>query len=95
MAIDVSAKTEINLQQQTVAAFAFEPSNDPHWIGGITEAKLLTPQPIGKGTQVKRLAKFMGKEIDYILEVIEFEKDRLMVMETVKGPFPMKKLPKI
>jgi hypothetical protein len=32
----------------------------------------------------------MGKEIDYILEVIEFEKDRLMVMETVKGPFPMK-----
>jgi len=90
MAIDVTAQMEILKSRQDVAAYAFEPSNDPAWIGGIWKAELLTERPVGTGAQVQRLARFLGREINYILEVGEFEPDHLMVMQSVKGPFPMK-----
>jgi len=89
MAIDVSVETEIARPAPAVAAYMFEPSNDPKWIGGISSAELLTPRPVGKGTQVRRLAGFMGKTIDYILEVDDFVPDQLMLMRSVKSPFPM------
>jgi hypothetical protein len=89
MAIDVITKIEINRPVAAVAQYAFEPTNDPLWIGGIKEANLLTERPISKGTQVRRLAKFMGKTMDYILEVTEYHENHLMEMQTVKGPFPM------
>lgn len=90
MALDVLVKSTINRPSDIVAAYAFEPANDPVWIGGIYEANLLTGKPVGLGTRVQRLAKFMGRTIDYILEVTEFIPGRLMVMKSVKSPFPMK-----
>ena len=56
---------------------------------GISQAKLLTQPPISVGTQVQRRAKFMGRTIDYVLEVRTLEPDHLMVMESIKSPFPM------
>jgi hypothetical protein len=88
--LDVTAMTEIAAEPATVSAYAFEPTNDPRWIGGISEAHLQTPRPIGRGTRVQRLAKFLGRTIDYVLEVTSFEPERTMVMESVKGPFPMR-----
>lgn len=89
MALDVTVHMEIKRDSQAVAAYAFEPTNDPVWIGGISQAQLLTPQPIGTGTQVQRKAKFLGRTIDYILEVRTLEPDHLMVMDSIKSPFPM------
>src|SRR4051812_44277060 len=89
MAIDVSAKTQVCCSVDKVAAYAFDPAHDPVWITGIKEASLLTPAPVRKGTQVKRRAKFLGKSIDYILEVVNFEPGHLMEMKSVKSPFPM------
>ncbi len=89
MTLDVTARIEIKRNSKAVAAYAFEPTNDPIWIGGISQAQLLTQPPIGSGTQVQRKAKFMGRIIDYVLEVRTLEPDHLMVMESIKSPFPM------
>jgi len=89
MSLDVTAHMEIHRDSKAVAAYAFEPTNDPIWIGGISQAKLLTQRPIGTGTQVQRRAKFLGGTIDYVLEVWSFEPEHLMVMESIKSPFPM------
>jgi hypothetical protein len=89
MTLDVTAQTEIKRDSKAVAAYAFEPTNDPMWIGGISQAKLLTHPPISVGTQVQRRAKFMGRTIDYVLEVRTLEPDHLMVMGSIKSPFPM------
>lgn len=90
MGIDVSAKLVIARDRREVARYAMEPANDPKWTKGITEAQLLTERPIGLGTQVRRIAKFLGKEIHYVLEVAEYIPDQLMVMRSIKGPFPMR-----
>jgi hypothetical protein len=89
MALDVTAHMEIQRDSKAVAAYTFEPTNDPIWIGGILHAKLLTQPPIGTGTQVQRRATFLGRTIDYVLEVRTHEPDHLMVMESIKSPFPM------
>jgi hypothetical protein len=90
MSLDVTAHIEIHRDSKAVATYAFEPTNDPVWIGGISQAELLTQRPIDTGTQVQRRAKFLGRTIDYILEIRSFEPEHLMVMESLKSPFPMK-----
>ena|GEM_PF-3349539 len=70
MALDVTAHMEIKRDScKAVAAYAFEPTNDPIWIGGISYAKLLTLQPIGTGTHVQRRATFLDRTIEYVLEL--------------------------
>lgn len=66
-----------------------DPDYDAVWIGGISEAKMLIDPPMGEGTQVSRVASFLGKRIDYILEVIGYEPTSRLTMRSIKSPFPM------
>ncbi len=89
MAIDVTAEVTINRPREDVAKYAMDPDYDAVWIGGISEAKMLTDPPMGEGTQVSRVASFLGKRIDYILEVIGYEPTSRLTMRSIKSPFPM------
>ncbi|MDQ3992331.1 MAG: SRPBCC family protein [Actinomycetota bacterium] len=72
-----------------VARYMFDWRNDPEWIGGISEARLLTDGDFGIGSQVERVASFMGKRIEYVLEVEDYQPGALLAMQSVKAPFPM------
>src|SRR5687768_4575236 len=89
MSVDTTARLRINRPQSDVASYLRDPANDPKWIGGIKTARLLTPEPVGVGTQVERVAAFLGKSIEYVNEIVELEPDRL-VMRSVRSPFPMR-----
>jgi uncharacterized protein YndB with AHSA1/START domain len=90
MAIDVKAEAEIERPPADVAAFAMEAENDPRWIGGISSARRLTPPPTGIGTRVERVASFMGRRIDYVMDVVELVPNERIVLKSVKAPFPMR-----
>src|SRR5687768_2743420 len=66
----------------------FDPRHDPEWITGIERVDP-PAAPVGVGTETHRIARFMGRRIDYVLRVAEHIPDRLLVMESVKPPFPM------
>ena len=87
--MDVTAETFINRPRGDVASFAMNADNDPIWIGGIVEAKMLTDPPTAKGTKVERIARFLGRRIEYVNEVVEYDPKGLLVMRSIKGPFPM------
>ena len=89
MAINVRAELLINKPKDQVAAYATNPHNDPLWVSGIVESKMLTDPPLALGSRVERVASFMGKRIQYILEVVEWEPGSRMGMHSIKGPFPM------
>ena len=89
MAIDVKAQLLINKPKDEVAAYATNPHNDPLWVSGIVESKMLTEPPLAQGSQVERVASFLGKRIQYILEVVDWEPGSRMGMHSIKGPFPM------
>jgi len=73
-----------------VAAYVLDWRNDPKWIGGIGESRLATAEPFGIGSRVERVAKFLGKRIEYVNEVVELEPARRLAMRSVKGPFAMR-----
>ena len=89
MGINVKAEVVINRSREDVTRFAMNPDNDPVWISGIREVKMLTEPPLAQGTKVERVATFMGKRIEYVLEVVEYDPKALLAMRSVKGPFPM------
>jgi uncharacterized protein YndB with AHSA1/START domain len=87
--LDVTAETTIGADRDRVAAYAMDPRNDPIWIGGIKHVEVLTDGPVEKGSTVRRLAGFMGKRIEYVMEIIELEPGRRLTMHAIRSPFPM------
>ena len=90
MAGDVTVEIVIDRPRDDVTAYAMNPDNDPVWISGIQQARMLTEPPFAIGTTVERLAAFLGKRIEYVLEVVEYDRQSLLVMRSIKGPFPMR-----
>ena len=88
MTIDVTAEATIARPRCEVIAFAYDPANDAQWIAGIKEAHAVTPGPIGVGSQVARVASFLGRKIEYINEIDRLDQS-VLEMHSVKGPFPM------
>lgn len=90
MSIDVwSGAVDIERPPDTVTRYAFDPDNDPAWIGGIRTARLETERPVQVGSRVRRLATFLGRRIPYVMEVTELVPGRRMAMHAIESPFPM------
>jgi uncharacterized membrane protein len=89
MSVDVTVETVIERPPEQVAAFAMDPANDRRWIGALESVRVLTDGPVGPGTRVERVASFLGRRIEYVNEVVEYEPGRRLAMRSVKAPFPM------
>lgn len=59
------------------------------WIGGISEAEPLGAIPMSVGSRVRRRASFLGRRIDYVMEVVALDPGRRLVMHAVEAPMPM------
>jgi hypothetical protein len=91
MGVDISAETVIRHPRDEVAAFAADPANDTVWIGGVQTAELVDGDgSVGVGTRVRRRAKFLGRTIEYVNEIVELRPGIVLRMRTVEGPFPMR-----
>jgi uncharacterized membrane protein len=82
---DVAIEQRIDRPREEVAAYAADWRNDEEWIGALDEVRLVQEEPL----QVARVARFLGKRIEYVNEVVEHEPGRRLVMRSVKAPFPM------
>jgi uncharacterized membrane protein len=89
MGIDVVAEVQIRRPREQVAAYMSDPSNDPEWIGGLREARLLGEGPVREGSRVARVASFLGRRVEYVNEITTLEPGRVLEMRSVKAPFPM------
>jgi uncharacterized membrane protein len=89
MSIDVVAEVNVRRPREQVAAYMSDPANDPEWIGGLREARVLGDGPFGEGSRVARVASFMGRRVEYVNEITTLEPGRILEMRSVKAPFPM------
>jgi hypothetical protein len=85
--VDVTVRSTIPAAAADVAAVMFDPSRDPEWIGGAQHVEVITPQPYGVGTRVRRHGAFLGRSFAWVTEVTEFDADHLVRMKHVSGPF--------
>ena len=86
---DVTAERVIARPRAEVAAYVTDWRNDPSWIGALRNVRLVTDGPLRIGSQVARVASFLGRRIEYVNEVVELEPDARLVMRSVRAPFPM------
>ena len=89
MAIDVTARQDIDAPPEAVASVQFDPRRDPEWIGGVDRVELVTDPPIATGSQVRRTGGFMGRPIEWLMRVEAFEPERHVGMHALQVPFPM------
>jgi hypothetical protein len=85
----VQVETTIRRSREDVAEYAMNPANDRSWIGALVEVNVLTEGPVGAGTRVERVAQFLGRRIEYVNEIVEYEPPTRLRMKSVKAPFPM------
>ena len=92
MSIDETAERLIPLPPDVVAGYAMDWRHDHEWTQGIRTASLTRQSAsggFGVGAEVTRTAYFLGKRIDYVLKVAEYDPPRLLDMVSVAGPMPM------
>jgi uncharacterized membrane protein len=89
VAIDTRAVITVGRSREEVAAYLRDPANDPTWIGGLRSARLVGEPPVGVGSQVERVASFLGRRIEYVNEITDLSGTRL-AMRSVRSPFPMR-----
>lgn len=87
----VNVLTEIHIGKpvEEVAAYATNPDNAPEWYVNIKSAEWRSPQPLAQGSLIAFKAKFMGRELAYVYEIIELVPNEQLVMRTTDGPFLM------
>jgi uncharacterized protein YndB with AHSA1/START domain len=89
--VPVDVLTEIVIERPCaqVASYAADPSHAPQWYANIASVSWLTPPPVGVGSRMDFVARFLGRRLAYTYEVVEFEPGQRLVMRTAQGPFPM------
>jgi uncharacterized protein YndB with AHSA1/START domain len=89
MGVDVLTETLINRPCEEVAAYAANPSNAPQWYVNIESVNWQTPPPVGVGSRMDFVARFLGRRLAYTYEVVDLVPGERLVMRTAEGPFPM------
>jgi Polyketide cyclase / dehydrase and lipid transport len=89
MAIDVTARLQIEAPPEAVAVVEFDPLRDPEWIGGVRRVELISELPLALGSQVRRIGGFLGRPIEWVMRVDVLEPSRHVGMHALRSPFPM------
>ena len=89
MSVDVLTEIVIDRPVAEVAAYAADPTNAPEWYANIESVEWRTAPPVAVGSAMNFVARFLGRRLEYIYEVVELVTGERLVMRTQQGPFPM------
>jgi hypothetical protein len=89
VAVDVVTDIEIARPRADVAAYAADPDNATEWYENIEAVEWQSPRPLGVGTRLAFVARFLGRRLAYTYEVADHVPGERFVMRTAHGPFPM------
>ncbi|WP_323960682.1 ATPase [Arthrobacter sp. JZ12] len=87
--VDVVTKAVIERPRAEVAAYAADPANAPEWYVNIDSAQWQSEPILREGSRIAFSAKFLGRALSYVYEVVDFVPLERLVMRTAEGPFPM------
>lgn len=87
--VDVLTKIVIDCPREKVADYAADPDNAPDWYVNIQSAEWRTPKPLAVDSQIAFVAQFLGRQLAYVYQIIDYIPGEKLLMRTADGPFPM------
>jgi len=87
--VDVRTEVDIDRPVAEVAGYAADPDHAPGWYVNIESVEWRTDPPLGVGSVVGFVARFLGRRLAYDYEIVEHLPGERLVMRTAEGPFPM------
>lgn len=87
--VDVVTTITVDRPRGQVSAYASNPSNAPEWYVNIDSARWLTEPVLEEGSRVAFSARFLGRTLSYVYEIVAYIPSERLVMRTAEGPFPM------
>ncbi|AEI41997.1 SRPBCC family protein [Paenibacillus mucilaginosus] len=87
--IDVQTEITIHRPLAEVEAYTADPDKAPEWYVNIHSAEWRTPRSVAAGAQIAFKARFLGRELSYVYEIVEYIPGQKLMMRTAAGPFPM------
>lgn len=87
--VDVQTEIIIRCPLEVVSKYTANPDHAPEWYINIKSVEWNTPRPLSLGSRVAFKAKFLGRDLSYVYEIVEFQPGKKLVMSTFDGPFPM------
>jgi uncharacterized protein YndB with AHSA1/START domain len=71
-----------------VFRFVADARNRPLWDGGVESEELTSPEPIAVGSTLRTRMRSMGRELEYLWEIVEHDPPSRVRVESTAGPFP-------
>ena len=73
---------------EEVFAFLSDPRKDPEWSGASDEMLPIDPgEPIRSGKRFQQIGSFLGRRLEFLVEVTAYEENHRFGMKVVSGPF--------
>ena len=85
--ITVETSVHINKPVEEVFAFATVPENGPKWQEGLDSITDVSPER-GIGARYTEVRRFLGREMNTIIETVELEPNTKWAGKVVEGPVP-------
>ena len=71
-----------------VFRFVADARNRPSWDDSVESEELISPEPIAVGSRLRTRMSSMGRELEYLWEIVEHDPPRRVRVESTAGPFP-------
>ena len=79
--------TVVDRSLEEVFAYLSNPQNDPEWSSASNEVIQIEPdEPVRRGTRFRQLGSFLGRRLEFVLEVTVYEDNHRFGMKVVSGP---------
>jgi uncharacterized protein YndB with AHSA1/START domain len=85
----VESSVLIDRPIEEVFAYATDTNNLAQWAGPVVDSKITSEGPVGVGTTSSRTTQFLGRHVESIYEITEYEPNSRYADKTTSGPVPM------
>ena len=84
------ASLVINCPVNEVFAYLADINRGTEWQSELVEAQQTSSGPMGTGATIREVRRFMGRNLETVFTVTEYEPDFRLGFESATGPIPMR-----
>ena len=88
--VSIELYVVINRPVEEVYAYTSNPENNSQWESHCLGSVITSEGPTGVGTTFSDVIKFLGRRIESIWEITEFDPNKKVSLKSIKSPIPAK-----